>query len=95
MVFSECATIDVGDLPKTIRTSPVAVAPGAAGQVSDVQIPEGDIPLDAVLEDIEKKLILAAYGRAGGVKAETARILGLKTSALYYKLEKYGIGTKE
>ena len=95
MVFSECATIDVGDLPKTIRTAPVAVAPGTAGQVSDVQIPEGDIPLDAVLEDIERKLILAAYGRAGGVKAETARILGLKTSALYYKLEKYGIGTKE
>jgi len=26
------------------------------------------------------------------VKTETARLLGIKTSALYYKLEKYGIG---
>jgi two-component system response regulator HydG len=25
------------------------------------------------------------------VKAETARLLGIKPSALYYKLEKYGI----
>jgi two-component system response regulator HydG len=25
------------------------------------------------------------------VKTETARLLGIKTSALYYKLEKYGV----
>ena len=30
--------------------------------------------------------------RPTGVKTETARLLGIKTSALYYKLEKYGIG---
>ena len=29
------------------------------------------------------------------MKTETARLLGIKTSALYYKLEKYGIGTIE
>ena len=32
-----------------------------------------------------------AYAKAGRVKTETARLLGIKTSALYYKLEKYGI----
>jgi two-component system, NtrC family, response regulator HydG len=44
-----------------------------------------------VLENIERQLILQAYEKARGVKTETARLLGLKTSALYYKLEKYGI----
>ena len=37
-------------------------------------------------------MIEKAYDKAGGVKTECARILGVKTSALYYKLEKYGIG---
>ena len=31
-----------------------------------------------------------AYEKARHVKTETARLLGIKTSALYYKLEKYG-----
>ena len=34
---------------------------------------------------------LKAYAKAGRVKTETARLLGIKTSALYYKLEKYKI----
>jgi hypothetical protein len=51
--------------------------------------------LPEILEDLEKQLILKAYGKAKGVKTETARLLGIKTSALYYKLEKYGIGTIE
>jgi two-component system response regulator HydG len=44
-----------------------------------------------VLEDLERQLILRAFKEAKGVKTETARKLGIKTSALYYKLEKYGI----
>ncbi len=51
--------------------------------------------LPDVLEDLERQLIQRAYDRSGGVKTETARLLGIKTSALYYKLEKYGIGTIE
>jgi two-component system, NtrC family, response regulator HydG len=54
-------------------------------------VPTGDRSLTDVLEDLERGLILAAYEKARGVKAETARLLGIKTSALYYKLEKYGI----
>lgn len=44
-----------------------------------------------ILDDLERQLILKAYTKAGRVKTETARLLGIKTSALYYKLEKYGI----
>ena len=44
--------------------------------------------------DFHPTTLLSAYERAKGVKAETARLLGIKPSALYYKLEKYGIGGK-
>jgi two-component system response regulator HydG len=46
--------------------------------------------LPDILEDLERQLIERAFEKAGRVKTETARLLGIKTSALYYKLEKYG-----
>jgi two-component system response regulator HydG len=50
-----------------------------------------DLPLVAALEDLERQLIARALEKSKGVKTEAARILGLKTSALYYKLEKYDL----
>lgn len=47
--------------------------------------------LDRVLAETERRLIVEALERAGGVKTRTAELLGIKTSALYYKLEKYGL----
>ena len=54
-------------------------------------IPEGDRSLPEILEDLERQLIIRAFRKAEGVKTETARELGIKTSALYYKLDKYEI----
>ena len=42
-------------------------------------LPDDDLPLDKILEDLERQLILRAYERAKGVKTETARLLGIKT----------------
>ncbi|HUJ61329.1 MAG TPA: sigma-54 dependent transcriptional regulator [Kofleriaceae bacterium] len=50
-----------------------------------------EMSLPEILDDLERQLILKAYAKAQRVKTETARLLGIKTSALYYKLEKYGI----
>jgi two-component system, NtrC family, response regulator HydG len=47
--------------------------------------------LNRIVEGMEERLIRDALRRSEGVKAEAARLLGLKASALYYKLEKYGI----
>lgn len=47
--------------------------------------------LSDALDGVERRLIVDAFEKAGRVKTETARILGIKTSALYYKLEKYGL----
>jgi two-component system response regulator HydG len=86
LVFAEGPAIDVGALPAPVR-----------GGIPEnaLALPGGEMSLPEVLEDLERQLIQRAYDRSGGVKTETARLLGIKTSALYYKLEKYGIGTIE
>jgi two-component system, NtrC family, response regulator HydG len=57
----------------------------------DLELPPRTVPLDEALEALERQLIRRAYEEAGGVKTKTAQLLGIKTSALYYKLEKNGI----
>jgi two-component system, NtrC family, response regulator HydG len=87
LVFSEGELITADDLPALLGSlKPSSVVPTA-------NLPTDDDPrsLDEVLEGLEKALILRAYNNASGVKTETARRLGIKTSALYYKLAKYGI----
>jgi two-component system response regulator HydG len=51
--------------------------------------------LEASLTDLERSLLEKAMERCHGVKAKAARLLGIKESALYYKLEKYGLLQKE
>ena len=85
LVFAEHSLIDEGDLPPFLQ-GPQAQRPPA----SSIPIPRGDRPLPEILEDVERQLVEQAYEKAGRVKTETARLLGIKTSALYYKLEKYG-----
>ncbi len=86
LVFSEGDKIDLSSLPTGVR--------GISAE-NTLQTPPGEMSLPEILEDLERQLILRAYDKSGGVKTETARLLGIKTSALYYKLEKYGIGTIE
>jgi two-component system response regulator HydG len=57
----------------------------------DAAIPGCGMDLTQAVEGLEERLLRKALEQARGVKAEAARLLGLKTSALYYKLEKYGI----
>ena len=47
--------------------------------------------LDDRLAVMEKQLLIDAMQKSGGIKTRAARALGIKTSTLYYKLEKYGL----
>ena len=84
LVFAEGDCIDVPALPEFLR-----------GDQSDrtLALPQGEMSLPEILEDLERQLILRAFREAKGVKTETARLLGIKTSALYYKLDKYKIAS--
>jgi two-component system response regulator HydG len=81
LVFAEGDEIAPAALPQFLQG-------GAEDDRLDVP---RELSLPEILDDLERQLILKAYAKAGKVKTETARLLGIKTSALYYKLEKYGI----
>ena len=85
LVFADGDHLDEPDLPAFLQT------PQSRAVTSNVlPVPHGERALPDILEDLERQLIQQAYEKAAGVKTETARLLGIKTSALYYKLEKYG-----
>ncbi|MBX7117256.1 MAG: sigma-54 dependent transcriptional regulator [Myxococcaceae bacterium] len=86
LVFAEGTSLLEKDLPSFLH----GAAARALFTAGALPIPHGDRPLPDILEDLERQLIEKAYEKSGRVKTETARLLGIKTSALYYKLEKYG-----
>jgi two-component system response regulator HydG len=81
LVFSEDEEITPAALPQFLHSG---------GEEEHLDVPR-EMTLPEILDDLERQLILNAYHKASKVKTETARLLGIKTSALYYKLEKYGI----
>ncbi len=88
LVFAEGNVITAAALPVHIRGEE---AKAAQSDPSVLPLPSGQLPLPEILDDLERQLILKAYREAKGVKTETARLLGIKPSALYYKLDKYRI----
>jgi two-component system response regulator HydG len=90
LVLVEGDSLEVGDLPP-LRASGNGVQ--NLGDMERAELPAGGMDLTHVVERMEESLLRQAMDQASGVKAEAARLLGLKASALYYKLEKYGIET--
>ncbi|HMV26389.1 MAG TPA: sigma-54 dependent transcriptional regulator [bacterium] len=67
---------------------------GLTGKSAPFPIAYDDVEksgLDEALASYEKTMIIQALNKAEGSKTEAARLLGVKTSAFYYKLEKYGL----
>ena len=89
MVFCEGNTITAAALPAHIRGE--EAPPRGSTDLGSLELPSDSMTLPEILDDLERQLILKAYREAKGVKTETARLLGIKPSALYYKLDKYGI----
>ena len=87
LVMAEGEVLECSDLPSLHsngHSKQASIEPGA-------EFPSSGLDLTLVVEGLEERLVREALERARGVKAEAARLLGLKPSALYYKLEKYGI----
>ncbi len=80
-VLAEGQTIGVNDLPPLV---------GPHGD-QVMEETEDSLHLEPVLARIERTYLERALAKAQGVKTEAARLLGLKPSALYYKLTKYGL----
>ncbi len=72
--------ITAGDLPLLVESRGI-----------DLPVAGNDLRLKEILARVEKSLLQQAMQRAGGVKSEAARLLGIRTNTLFYKLEKYGL----
>ena len=83
LVLTDGNIVDVNDLPLDVEAS--------RAEVSAEELEDSAIPLTRRLEDLERQLIEQALEQAGGVKTKAAEMLGIKTSAFYYKLDKYGL----
>ncbi|MBX3192427.1 MAG: sigma-54-dependent Fis family transcriptional regulator [Labilithrix sp.] len=77
--------IGLGDLPREVS--------GAAAQPSPalVTLPEEGCDLDGVLGEIERRLILQALDRSGGVRTSAAKSLGVTLRSLRYRLQKHAM----
>ena len=78
--------IGLGDLPREV--SGAAAQPGP----SLVGLPEGGCNLDEVLSEVERRLLLQALERSGGVRTQAAKFLGVTLRSLRYRLQKHGLG---
>ncbi len=81
-------TIDVAELPNNVSQH----MPRANASYSD--LPQQGLDLEALIEDIEMKLIEQALSRTRHSQKKAARLLGLTARSLRYRLQKYGIGSE-
>lgn len=91
LVLAECEVLQADDLPPLGENGRSHPLPESHTPAAGDAFPNGGMDLNRAMEGLEERLLRQALDQAGGVKAEAARLLGLKPSALYYKLEKYGI----
>jgi two-component system, NtrC family, response regulator PilR len=78
--------IGLGDLPSELS--------GAASQPTPalVGLPDEGCNLDDVLGEVERRLMLQALERAGGVRTQAAKLLGVTLRSLRYRLQKHALG---
>ena len=78
--------IGAGDLPEEVSGASARTTPAL------LELPETGCDLDQVLGEVERRLILQSLDRAGGVRTNAAKTLGLTLRSLRYRMQKLAIG---
>ena len=91
VVLSDHDTISLQDVPLTFDEGDEMLGSYAGVENADSGEASDSLALNERLDDMERSLIIRAMDEAGRVKTRAAELLGIKTSALYYKLDKHGI----
>ena len=81
--------IGLGDLPLEVGGSTARPTPEL------MTLPEEGCELDAVLGELEKRLIVQAMDRVDGVRTGAAKLLGVSLRSLRYRMQKLSIGDAE
>ncbi len=77
--------IGLGDLPPSVS--------GVAGSVGPrlLELPQEGCQLDEVMTEVERRFLLEALERTGGVRTAAAKLLGISFRSLRYRLVKQAI----
>ncbi|WP_438030925.1 sigma-54-dependent transcriptional regulator [Sorangium sp. So ce233] len=81
-------SIGLGDLPSAVAGLSASPAPLLA------ELPPGGCMLDEVLGEVERRLILQALERTGGVRKAAAKLLGVSFRSLRYRLAKHALAAE-
>ena len=76
-------SIGLGDLPREVSGMSASEGPGL------LTLPEEGCNLDEVVGEVERRLLLEALERTGGVRKAAARLLGISFRSLRYRLDKH------
>jgi two-component system response regulator PilR (NtrC family) len=74
--------IGLGDLPQEVSGATSRTTPAL------LDLPEQGCDIDAVLGEVERRLIQQALERAGGVRTNAAKTLGITLRSLRYRMQK-------
>ena len=77
--------IGLGDMPREVSGLASAAGPNL------VSLPEEGCNLDEVIGEIERRLMLEALERSGGVRKAAAQLLGITFRSLRYRLQKHDL----
>lgn len=91
VTFENSSMITVDSLPPYVVTGPSSLVDNGA---LNALPPEG-LDLEAVLQEVEQRLLKKALVRTQGNRTEAAKLLHISFRAMRYKLEKYKLGDDE
>ena len=85
VALASSQSIGLGDLPREVS--------GAAAQTTPalLELPAEGCNLDDVLGEVERRILLQALERTGGVRTNAARLLGVTLRSLRYRLQKHSL----
>jgi two-component system response regulator PilR (NtrC family) len=83
------AILTAGDTIETEHLSEMLQNTSSCPELIPQEIPETGIDLECLLQNAEKTLLYKALNRAGGVKTDAAKLLGLSFRSFRHRLQKY------
>jgi two-component system, NtrC family, response regulator PilR len=85
VALSSGRAIGLGDLPTQVSGLAGAPTPNLT------ELPVEGCDLDGVLGELERRLLLSALERTGGVRKHAATLLGVTFRSIRYRLKKHGL----
>jgi two-component system response regulator PilR (NtrC family) len=89
VALSSGSTIGLGDLPREVSGAAAAPTPTL------IHLPEAGCNIDDVMGEVERRLLVEALERTGGVRTAAAKLLGITFRSFRYRLQKYAMEVDE